>query len=455
MIYYIDNNDSLVNSNLYLKATLDDLIQFLESTSIIGVDTETEGMFDFSNRVIMLQIGNKDNQYVIDTRNVDVSRLQPYMESDKWLKIFHNAKFDLNFLRFSFGWNVRNIYDTFLAQCLLTAGFMVRGLSLETLVLKYCDYQLNKEVRNKFVGLQGVSFTDLQIKYGAEDVVYLETIKDKQLLELASWDLGKVMDLENRAVRVFADIEYNGMRLDVSKWLEIAKKTYIGTQEYEKKLNELVLNDNRLKEYQAYQIDLFSNEPKLSINWGSSTQVLPILKKIGLDVESTSERDILKFKNRHPIVFNLLAYKKQRKLNDAFGENFLSFINPITQRIHPSFWQVLSTGRVSCSEPNLLQIPSKGELGKEIRSAFIAREGYSIVGGDYSGMELRIIAEFSQDPLWVNAFKEGKDLHSELAALTFDIPLSEVKSPLPVKPDITYRDVQKIINFGLIASPLN
>ena len=111
-------------------------------------------------------------------------------------------------------------------------------------------------------------------------------------------------------------------------------------------------------------------------------------------------------------------------------------------------WPILSTGRIAVSNPNLNQIPSKGEIAKVIRSCFIPKDGYKIVGGDYSGMELRIIAEFSQDPIWVNAFLEDKDLHSELAALTFGIDVKDVKTPFPPKPDLTYRDVQKTVNFG-------
>ena len=109
-----------------------------------------------------------------------------------------------------------------------------------------------------------------------------------------------------------------------------------------------------------------------------------------------------------------------------------------------------STGRISMASPNLAQIPSKGELGKTIRSCFIPRsKDYVIVGGDYSGMELRIIAEFSQDPLWIKTFQEGGDLHSILCCETFGIELSKVKTPFYANPDITYRDVQKTIDFGL------
>lgn len=98
---------------------------------------------------------------------------------------------------------------------------------------------------------------------------------------------------------------------------------------------------------------------------------------------------------------------------------------------------------------NLQQIPSHSALGRKIKSCFTSREGYKLVSADYSGMELRIIAELSQDPLWVNAFKEDKDLHSILCVETFGIPLDKVKDPFPPKPDISYRFLQKTLNFGL------
>lgn len=101
------------------------------------------------------------------------------------------------------------------------------------------------------------------------------------------------------------------------------------------------------------------------------------------------------------------------------------------------------------SEPNLQQIPAHSELGQVIKSCFIPKEGYKFVSADYSGFELRIIAHYSQDPLWVNTFIEGKDLHSVLCAETFDISIEKVKDPFPPKPDISYRFLQKTINFGL------
>lgn len=98
---------------------------------------------------------------------------------------------------------------------------------------------------------------------------------------------------------------------------------------------------------------------------------------------------------------------------------------------------------------NLQQIPAHSELGKKIKSCFIPSEGNVFVSADYSGFELRIIAQFSQDPLWVNTFIEDKDLHSILCAQTFNIPIEDVTKPFPPKPDISYRFLQKTVNFGL------
>ena len=98
---------------------------------------------------------------------------------------------------------------------------------------------------------------------------------------------------------------------------------------------------------------------------------------------------------------------------------------------------------------NLQQIPAHSKLGRKIKACFKAREGYKLVSADYSGMELRIIAEFSQDPLWIKTFKEGGDLHSILCAQTFNIPIEDVGKPFPPKPDISYRFLQKTIDFGL------
>jgi DNA polymerase-1 len=155
----------------------------------------------------------------------------------------------------------------------------------------------------------------------------------------------------------------------------------------------------------------------------------------------------MKYRNM-PIIAAMLEYSKQKKLSDSFGYDFLKYINPQTHRVHQDIWQILDTGRMSSSEPNMTQIPSKGVLAKKIRAAFIAEEGHKFVGADFSACELRIIAAGSLDPVWLDAFHNGEDLHGKLACLTFGIPPEDILKPTPFKSDMTYRDVQKTINFG-------
>jgi DNA polymerase-1 len=247
-------------------------------------------------------------------------------------------------------------------------------------------------------------------------------------------------------------MEYNGVKINIEKWTVVAKEVEESINNQIDKLDSIVIQSKKLTKFKpkTTQLNMFGFKTRQTgINWSSNQQKLDILQTLGLKVENVDDRTLQKHKKSELLVKELITYNKAAKLKSSFGMKFLNHINKATGRVHPQIWQIISTGRISVSDPNLNQIPSKGDIGKIIRSCFIAEEGYSIVGGDFSGMELRLIAEFSQDPLWVNAFREGKDLHSVLCAATFGIPESDVKKPFPLKPEMSYRDVQKTINFGL------
>jgi DNA polymerase I-like protein with 3'-5' exonuclease and polymerase domains len=372
---------------------------------------------------------------------------KPILESNR-LFILQNAKFDLKFF-LKLGINIRNVYDTFLVECILTTGLEDRKLGLDALAMKYCGAVLDKSIRG---GIHREGLTTRVVKYCADDVTYLKQIMDKQMEQVRKYNLENVVRLENQVTRVFARMEYTGISINKIKWLEIAEITEKGTLEIEGKLDSILKAEPKLSKYipKYVQTSLFDYEVReLGINWGSPLQKLNILKDLGFDTDSTGDRFLQTNKDKHPLVKELINYNRYSKLESAFGKEFLKFVNKNTGRIHYDVWQILSTGRISVSEPNLNQIPSKGELGKQIRNCFIPQQGYKIVGGDYSGMELRIIAEFSKDPLWVNAFNDGQDLHSVLCAATFDIPITDVKQETPFKKGVAYRDIQKTINFGL------
>jgi DNA polymerase I-like protein with 3'-5' exonuclease and polymerase domains len=443
----VTTNQELFKSDTYTIISKEEAYNKIAECGVIELDTETTGLDPHTCQILTQQFGTENDQFVIDNKTIDPMYFKPLLESNR-LFILQNAKFDLKFF-LKLGINIRNVYDTFLVECILTTGLEDRKLGLDALAMKYCGAVLDKSIRG---GIHREGLTTRVVKYCADDVTYLKQIMDKQMEQVRKYNLENVVRLENQVTRVFARMEYTGISINKIKWLEIAEITGKGTLEIEGKLDSILKAEPKLNKYipKYVQTSLFEYETReLGINWGSPLQKLNILKDLGFDTDSTGDRFLQTNKDKHPLVKELINYNRYSKLESAFGKEFLKFVNKNTGRIHYDVWQILSTGRISVSEPNLNQIPSKGELGKQIRNCFIPQQGYKIVGGDYSGMELRIIAEFSKDPLWVNAFNDGQDLHSVLCAATFDIPITDVKQETPFKKGVAYRDIQKTINFGL------
>lgn len=460
MIKLVSNQLSLFND--FQKATISELTKYFLDKDEIALDSETEGFDPHTCKMLTLQLGDETCQFVIDWQSLTVDEIdgiRTLLESGKTI-IMHNAQFDLGFL-YALNIHVKKVYDTLLAEALLTAGYgdqedikemgsiAERKLGLKDVTRKYSGVYLDKEIRGVILKL---GLTKEVIIYAAKDVEYLREIKLKQTTQIEKLDLDRVLQLENDVVKVFALMAYNGIKLDANKWLEVVQITEENVKRLTSELDEIVVNEPKLQRFvpKAFQQNLFGfAERRLEINWSSPVQKLEILRELGVDVDSTGTQVLLKNRKAHPLLPKLIDYAKQSKLATAFGKDFLKYINKSTGNVHMSVWQILSTGRISVRNPNLNQIPSKGDLAKLIRSSFIPAKGYKMVGGDYSSFELAIIAEFSEDPLWIKTLKDGKNLHTELCAATFDICTSDVKKPFPPKPDITYRDVQKTVDFGL------
>ena len=180
MIYLIDNSSNTkIPASHYQLGTIDDVVKYCEDKKVLGVDTVTEG-FDFTcKKMIMFQIGDKDNQFIIDTRNIDIKPLKDILECRDIIKIFHNAKFDYKFIKKWANITCEGIYDTFLVELVISCGKNL-GYGLKDLCQRYLNVELNKEVRNLFIGLTGQPFSADQIVYGAKDVEYLCKIKELQ-----------------------------------------------------------------------------------------------------------------------------------------------------------------------------------------------------------------------------------------------------------------------------------
>jgi len=449
MIYIISNQLSLYDSFEGIEyKDVDFCIQYFSDKKFIGVDTETTGFDVHTKKLLTLQLGNYEDQFYIDN-TIDISIFKLLLEDKNKVCLFHNAKFDLKFL-FCAGIHPYNIYDTFLAECVLTAGYEEgqSKLSLKDVCEKYVGVSLDKSVRGEIH--KGLS--QRVIDYASNDVKYLERVMECQMIEINKWELNNILDLENSVVKVFALMEYNGIGFDVNIWKDVAKITGQKVRELEDACDEVILNTPIANKYKAdIQGNLFFDDAqrKTNINWSSPIQKLKVINELGIKIVDTMAMTLSNNQNKHPLIPLLVEYNRMSKLSSSFGLEMLKYVNPITNRIHSNVWQILSTGRISMEEPNLLQIPSKGDLAKIMRSAFIPKPGYKIVGGDYQGFELSIIAEFSEDPIWVDSINNGGNLHSILCAKTFNIPIEDVKNPFPSKPTITYRDVQKTLDFGL------
>ena len=446
MIVFIGNQTILpesLNENIQL-GTIDDCVSYCMDKAVLGVDTETEG-FDFTcKKMIMFQIGDEHTQFVIDTRYISIEPLREVLESHQITKIFHNAKFDYKFIKRWAGIEVNTIYDTYLSERVLHCGKLNWGYSLSKCCERYAGISLDKEERNKFVGLQGQPFTNNQITYGANDVVYLIQIWERQHALLDDADLLQVANLENEAVIVFSEIEYEGLQVDKDKWIELAKENLELANSIELQLDREVIEHPKLKHYHIpIQQDMFlpaEEQRATNIKWSSPSQMLALFQNLVPKLEDVNGKNLNKHKYKHPIIKSYIRYKELSKLANAYGTNFFNYVN-CDGKVHTNFSQILDTGRVSSSEPNMQQIPSDNKY----RNCFICPDGWVFVSSDYASQELNVIAYGSKDPVWLKALERGDDLHGVCADLVFEQRWRDAGPDLRKQ----LRTQIKTINFGL------
>ena len=247
--------------------------------------------------------------------------------------------------------------------------------------------------------------------------------------------------------------EQNGLKLFND--IEMPLSLVLGKMQYDGMYvdkNELINFGNRLKEgIENLTKEIYSLAGNEEFNINSTQQLGVILfEKLGLTASkktktgySTDADSLEKIRWSHPIVDKILEYRSLVKLNSTYVEGMLGFINKRTNRIHSYFHQtVTATGRISCSDPNLQNIPTRYELGKALRKIFKSKEGYVFVDADYSQVELRVLAHISQDQHMLDAFKNGEDIHVQAASKVLGIPMDEVTKQ--------QRSSAKAVNFGIV-----
>ena len=455
MIYLVTLNQELFDNDAYKIISVKESLEILEPLQIVGLDTETSGLDCWTKELLSVQLGCRDFQVVIDCKTIDILQYKEYLESDR-LFIGWNLKFDLKFLYRKFI-IPKNVYDGYLAEKMQWVGYPsgMHSLSLKSAGYEYLGIELDKSVRGKII-YQGLNTET--IIYSANDVAYLEDIRNKQLERLKEKDLLTALEYENRFVRVLAYIEYCGVKLDIERWKKKMDSDKKILNEKLKILNKWV-EEHYPNNEQFCKIDLqgdlfreeaFDTDPKCIINWNSPQQVIPLLEAEGLDLlvkdketgrmkKSVDAKVIKPQKDKSDIVQPYTEFSEAQKVVSTYGEEFIKQINPISSRLHTQYNQIgadtyrVTSGGVDKTNKtkyiNFLNLPADAET----RACFVAEDGNSWISIDYSGQESALLASIANDELMLKELNEGSgDIHSLVASLVFkdeigDTPLKDIK----------------------------
>lgn len=362
-----------------------------------------------------------------------LEKLRPILQSEDRKKIGQNLKYDYVVL-FNEGIELKGISgDAMLADYLLSPGAYEHGLdvlSMKHLGHRTTSYdELTKE-KGKQSSIANIS-PERVARYSCEDADIALKLVDKLEPQLEKLQLKKLYDeIEIPLIEVLADMEIAGVRIDVPFFKSLSEDF-----------------DSKLKYLESLIYRLAGEE----FNIASPKQLATIFfEKLKLPVQkrtktgpSTDNEVLIALSKIHELPARIIEYRELAKLIGTYVDALPALINPHTGKIHPTFQQaVTSTGRLSCRDPNLQNIPVRGEMGREIRKGFIASIGNALLSADYSQIELRMMAHLSGDEALREAFLEGKDIHASTASKIFKIPEENVTS--------LQRRIAKTVNFGVI-----
>lgn len=409
----------------YVRDSTDEVVSALSGVNTFSIDLETTGLAPIDSRILLCQIGLPGGLvYVIEVGSTPLEPLLPFFKSPKHLKLIQNSKFERRFFLSKYNTRIVNVFDTQLAERLLHPD--EHNYSLKTLAMKYSNVALDKDIRSSFFNKVNGTFSTEQIEYAAKDAEVLWDIWDQQNALLSEKAMTDLATMEFDLAQVVANMEETGTPIDRSRWLAKINHYKELHEESRLRMHELLFTEGGLSE----QMGLFVRD---SINLNSNQQIKQAFNNIGIDIDATNEREIALI--NHPAAKELLVYRGLQKIMSAYGDSFLDKIHPFTGRIHADFQQVgTETGRFSCKDPNLQQMPD------EFRQC-VSLKDHVIVGADYSQIELRILAELSGDPVFIAAFSSGEDLHKSTASMMFHIPIDSVTKE--------QRFMAKTINFGI------
>lgn len=431
-----------MNTQYELVTTPEELrraVDQLASRQVVGLDTETTDLDPYVSRLRLIQIASPENVFIIDLDKFSVydlkngdelAPLRRLIASARPIKIAHNAKFDAKFLKHNLGVDIGGLFDTLLASQLVSAGDIEERHGLEAIAGRYLNEAVDKSER---LSNWEFELSESQLQYAARDAAVLIPLREKLVEKIKSNDLIDCAKLEFDCVMPVVDIELTGFYMNKSRWLEQLAIVEERRGELANELQEMLGEG-------AAQASLFG-PPRANINLDSQQQVTEALNRLGIPLpDSTRNWKLQPLALQYPVVAKLLEYRTMQKALTSYGQNMIEFINPKTGRLHADFRQIgAPTGRFACTNPNIQQVPH----ATEYRRCFMGYpEGRQLIIADYSQIELRILAEFSGDEAFTNAFKSGADLHRVTAAQVFGVAEDQVTKE--------QRDFAKRLNFGVV-----
>ncbi len=423
---------------------LDDLLSRLSTARPFAFDLETTSLDVMSAQLVGISLSPAPGEaYYIPVGHVGLGqmeqlpmqqvldRLKPPLEDVRLAKWAHNSKYDMTVLAEN-GVTVNNLaFDTMLAAYLLGES----SLGLKALAFNKLGIEMTPIAALIGSGTKAIPMSQVEINRAA-DYACADADMTEQLAELFApeikrqglWEL--FAEVEMPLVPVLIHMERSGVALDTELMRQMAHQ-----------LGEQILKlEGEIYKNVGHQFNINSPQ-QLGLVLFQEIKLAPAKKtKSGY---STGAAVLEELRGTHPIIELILEYRQLTKLKSTYIDTLPGLINHRTGRVHTSFNQTrTATGRLSSSNPNLQNIPVRGELGKKLRNAFIAPSGSSLISGDYSQIDLRALAHLSQDKSLLDAFQRDEDIHTATAVRLFNVDASKVT------PDM--RRLAKTVNFGVI-----
>lgn len=434
----VPHSYKLIETEEDAKLLCDKLLTF----DTICLDTETTSIDAIRAKLVGLSFSVKKGEawYVAVPRETEAAQhivqiFSSIYENDKILKVGQNLKYDLTVLA-NYGIQLKApLFDTMLAHYLVQPELRHNMDYLAEIYLNYQTIHIDTLIGPK--GKNQKNMADLApadiCDYACEDADITLQLMEPLKAEMEKNQLTRVFhEIEMPLMPVLAQMERNGVRLDTEALSETGEQFRQRMQQLETEIYELAGHPFTITSPRQVGEVLFD---ELKLNEKA--------KKTKSGQYSTGEEVLEAIKHKHPIVEKILAHRALKKLISTYIDALPKLINPATGRIHTSFNQaVTATGRLSSSNPNLQNIPVRGDDGREIRKAFVPEPGCIFFSADYSQIELRIMAHLSADEHLVNDFRCGRDIHAATASRIFHKPIEEVSRD--------ERRKAKTANFGII-----